>query len=425
MQQSKQPSGPQCNPQESVGSSAKRYKNSPFGLKNHFLSMPDEEEEHETSSQHYCPEDLNSSNSDAAIYSDSPSGSPQRWSNYRSTHERHLSQPKSSRPLGELVAPAGDAGLDASKCNNKDLGMNVKRTQTLTDDRAGMKLKSQVESYGGEQASLLVKFSSIMYATFLVILGCILHISELRQKSKNSSDHIYTIVVALIGIIWLMFLQLDLLRYKRFASRYITMESIYQDQNQAMKRRASESRSTGSSSASLVNDRLSMDTEVVFKKTAYRMYQHQIAMSRNQSNIKRLLSSATPKRPSKDSGHASKQTSKLDGFRRSASSGSSSSLSYNCDDRSNAFDYARGIEPAYKFLHGKMGANFYLKCGMAAFCFGHVIHEGLRFGQQLYFFGTNNVPCRDLAALVAHIITPLFSFYQLFMMFKYSNVSKT
>lgn len=285
-----------------------------------------------------------------------------------------------------------------------------------------------------------------MYATFLVILGCIFHISELRQKSKNSSDHIYTIVVALIGILWLLFLQMDLHRYKSFARRYILIESIYNDHQQAKKQaderlsRASALQSTASSSASLVNDRLSMDTEIIFKKSALKMYrqqealnrEHDIKVSRLKSPVQRAARFHGPKLAANATADGiikqlNSPGSKLGKSTVKPSSESGSSICNSFDDvhKPPTSDDQNSLEPAYKFLHGKMGANFYLKCGMAAFCFGHVIHEGLRFGQQVYFFGTGNVHCRDSAALVAHMITPLYSFYQLFMMFKYSNVSST
>lgn len=152
-----------------------------------------------------------------------------------------------------------------------------------------------------------------------------------------------------------------------------------------------------------------MNTEVIFKKTAYRMYQQRAALDRRQHHNRRGRW-----RPLHHSQQATDEhVTGGDGAYKPAPTQSPLS---SCSAAEN-------LVPAYKFRHGKMGANFYLKCGMAAFCFGHVIHEGLRFGQQLYFFGDGNVHCRDSAALIAHLVTPLYSFYQLFMMFKYSNVS--
>ena len=336
------------------------------------------------------------------------------WDEYAKSAQGPLvSQPKLEPIVGHLL-PAGDAGLDAARCNSKAaaadcyLGPAYLAPGHHRPRATGAGPHPPRSARGGAggcaSSSLLVRFSSIMYATFLVILGCILHVSELRQKSKNSSDHIYTTVVALLGIAWLLFLQGDLQRYKRYASKHILVESIF-DEHRRTKQlqrpagpdfRDLAARSTSSSSASLVgNDRTSLNTEVIFKKTAYRMYQQRAAVGRQQP--------APPAPPTSPPGPSS--------FRSSQSG----------DSRSPE---AAGqlMVPAYKFLHGKMGANFYLKCGMAAFCFGHVIHEGLRFGQQLYLFGSGNLHCRDSAALVAHLVTPLYSFYQLFMMFKYSNL---
>lgn len=408
------------------------------------------------------------------------------------TSQPHRLGPRIESPTGKHV-PVSDVGLDAKLCNAKHSAtMSSHSNQFCVDDdcylssscasadsRARRKpamtgkgspdAETQIASDGtllpkSACDSLLVKFSSIMYATFLVILGCILHVSELRQKSRNSSDHIYTIVVALIGILWLLFLQSDLQRYKRYASKYIFIESLFRGGGshlhaaEAYKRRHIPSaahqkaaaaasaasaaaaadtgaaadpsaRSTSSSTASLVNDRLSVNTEVIFKKTAYKMYQQRAAIDR--LNLRGMAPSHRYNRH-KPAVAVSEPNSQQPNLHRSPPSmtfapkhlSSSSSLSGSLAALNKPHQKSKdGLVPAYKFLHGKMGANFYLKCGMAAFCFGHVIHEGLRFGQQLYFFGTGNVNCRDSAALVAHLITPLYSFYQLFMMFKYSNVS--
>lgn len=365
---------------------------------------------------------------------------PMKLSDQRTTSP-HMVEPIGFSSHQQIAppSPAGDAGLDAKKCNAKDLErgsspqsyypseLNAADQPYLSEK---LKLKSEL-GQEPESGSLLVKFSSIMYATFLVILGCILHVSELRQKSKNSTDHIYTTIVALIGIIWLLFLQADLQRYKKYATKYILIETIFNDHRQQRRQlRAAQSgligdpsaRSTTSSSASLVNDRMSMNTEVIFKKTAYKMYQQQAALERTDRRHK--VSDSKHKfaihRPHNKLAHStSSQATSTTVNSKELEIGGTGLIG---DDHRDIC-HPTNLLPAYKFLHGKMGANFYLKCGMAAFCFGHVIHEGLRFGQQVYFFATGNIHCRDSAALVAHLVTPLYSFYQLFMMFKYSNVS--
>lgn len=465
--------------QSSGSSGARTYRNSPFGLKNHFLTMPPEPEEEPGAGQeqsHYITS------------SETESGGA-GWRGYMRQHSKHHGhhshshahqnkQAKSTndhrhhtKSINSLQHPAklnstgaariqSDAGLDADACNakqqeqqqihypssNHHLLDQLSRTTQSNEPTPKLMLpnhqhtKQQLVLASGSRSpneaeqstNLLIRFSSIMYATFLVILGCIFHISELRQKSKNSSDHIYTIIVAFVGIMWLLYLQIDLLRYKRFASRYILIESIFNDHQSAKRRRLVEdgARSpTGSSAASLVNDRLSLNTEVLFKKTAYKMYRHQAALSK-ESRLRRLQAGARLPTMMK-TGHHDVGGSEFGGSSSICQEPARGIININSIEHDNNGDgldelnnnSTVSLEPAYKFLHGKMGANFYLKCGMAAFCFGHVIHEGLRFGQQLYFFGDGNVHCRDSAALFAHLITPLYSFYQLFMMFKYSNVS--
>ncbi|KAG9508541.1 Proton channel OtopLc, partial [Fragariocoptes setiger] len=350
---------------------------------------------------------------------------------------------------------------------------------------------------------LLVKFCSIIYATFLVILGCILHIAELRHKSRNSTDHIYSSCVALIGIAWLAFLHVDLQRYKRYACKFILIEHMYSqkkgDNSGSSNCVSSSSTSTlANSTTSSYLDGVSMNTEAIFKKTA-------IHMSVNNSKNNKSHKHSKQEAIQSQNAVITRQPALSSAFSTASSDSTSSEVTFGVAPRhqatnestdANGFYYDRHQQhhhhhrqlddhvkdgahlhdhehrnyssmrldslrknklkskmttkkqrmasklkgqhkhqlsdphkfeqqpqvPAYRFVHGKMGANFYLKCGMAAFCFGHVIHEGLRFGQQVYFFMTDNVQCRDVAALVAHLITPLYSFYQLFMMFKYSNL---
>lgn len=66
---------------------------------------------------------------------------------------------------------------------------------------------------------------------------------------------------------------------------------------------------------------------------------------------------------------------------------------------------------------------FYL---IAAFCFGHLINEGLQLGQQIMNYMQDDrfeLGCVENSAIILHTLKPLYSFYQLFIVFKYSNVS--
>ncbi|CAG0878556.1 unnamed protein product, partial [Darwinula stevensoni] len=83
-------------------------------------------------------------------------------------------------------------------------------------------------------------------------------------------------------------------------------------------------------------------------------------------------------------------------------------------------------DPGYWFLTGRHSGSIYLKIGTAGFCLGHMIHEGLLLGRHIGFLASNDETvyklCASTAGLLLFIIHPIFVFYQLFIVFKYSNV---
>lgn len=85
--------------------------------------------------------------------------------------------------------------------------------------------------------------------------------------------------------------------------------------------------------------------------------------------------------------------------------------------------YARKTPaPELWFLSGRHSGSFYLKGGMVVFCFCHLVNEGLllqRSIQALLWHGCNT---KDVLNIVFHVQRPTYSFYQLFMAFKYSNI---
>ena len=62
----------------------------------------------------------------------------------------------------------------------------------------------------------------------------------------------------------------------------------------------------------------------------------------------------------------------------------------------------------------------------AGFCFGHLIHSGLMLGRQILHFTSSDrilrEECADATALFLYLLIPVNSFYQLYILFKYSNV---
>lgn len=60
------------------------------------------------------------------------------------------------------------------------------------------------------------------------------------------------------------------------------------------------------------------------------------------------------------------------------------------------------------------------------FCFGHMIHTGLTFGQHVLYFTEDDpqlAACSSIVNVIISSMQPICAFYQLFFIFKYSNVS--
>lgn len=104
---------------------------------------------------------------------------------------------------------------------------------------------------------------------------------------------------------------------------------------------------------------------------------------------------------------------------------------------------AKQLEHRYCFSKDRHSANFYLKIGAAGtivykkklfsnvhlflvFCLGHLIHSGLLIGYQIMFLTSDGdafYECASVASLILDFIYPIYSFFLLYFIFKYSNVS--
>ncbi|XP_049268091.1 proton channel OtopLc [Rhipicephalus sanguineus] len=85
-------------------------------------------------------------------------------------------------------------------------------------------------------------------------------------------------------------------------------------------------------------------------------------------------------------------------------------------------DEEHHVLPHYRFLKGRHSGSFFLKTGMAVFCSGHIIHEGLMLSKHVIDWNRDPDNCRDIISILLHSLRPVYSFYQLFIIFKYSNV---
>ncbi|GBP35858.1 Proton channel OtopLc [Eumeta japonica] len=79
----------------------------------------------------------------------------------------------------------------------------------------------------------------------------------------------------------------------------------------------------------------------------------------------------------------------------------------------------------YCFSTGRHAGSFYLKMGATGFAFGHLVHSILLLAVQINFLLDENIvndECVDVVQVALDVFYPLYSFFQLYFIFKYSNV---
>lgn len=59
----------------------------------------------------------------------------------------------------------------------------------------------------------------------------------------------------------------------------------------------------------------------------------------------------------------------------------------------------------------------------AVFCFGSIVHMGIQAFALIYYYVDHYQDCYDPKKAILLVIRSLYSFYQLFMAFKYQNVA--
>lgn len=93
--------------------------------------------------------------------------------------------------------------------------------------------------------------------------------------------------------------------------------------------------------------------------------------------------------------------------------------------RFNVPEAPRTIPQHYGFTSGRHGGSLYLKIGATVFCLGYLIHTGLNLGQKILYL-TEDDPvfddCTCTTDVVMSVLQPVYAFYQLFFIFKYSNL---
>ncbi|XP_050725831.1 proton channel OtopLc-like isoform X3 [Eriocheir sinensis] len=93
--------------------------------------------------------------------------------------------------------------------------------------------------------------------------------------------------------------------------------------------------------------------------------------------------------------------------------------------RINVPEAPRTIPQHYGFTSGRHGGSLYLKIGATVFCLGYLIHTGLNLGQKILYL-TEDDPvfenCTCTTDVIMYVLQPVYAFYQLFFIFKYSNL---
>ncbi|XP_077518918.1 proton channel OtopLc-like isoform X2 [Amblyomma americanum] len=206
--------------------------------------------------------------------------------------------------------------------------------------------EESIESNGSAIRRNLTTMLSLIYAIFIVTLGCIFtstyhgHLFSMKEY-----DEVFGCVVCVIGIAWLVVLHADLTRYKlHILARIKKKLKEYED----------------------LADRFSFTTECVINE--------QYPWAAEESG------------------------------------------------KDEPDDEEHPVLPHYRFLKGRHSGSFFLKTGMAVFCSGHIIHEGLMLSKHVIDWNRDPENCRDILSVLLHSLRPVYSFYQLFMIFKYSNI---
>ena len=65
---------------------------------------------------------------------------------------------------------------------------------------------------------------------------------------------------------------------------------------------------------------------------------------------------------------------------------------------------------------------FFLQIGAAVFCLMHLVHSLLNFSKQIMYVVEEHEECYTVDRIFMNFLIPVFSFLQLYTVYKYSNV---
>jgi len=91
-----------------------------------------------------------------------------------------------------------------------------------------------------------------MYALTIVVIGAVIAVADI-QNPVNDMDHLFSIILTLVGVFWIAFVHWDIQKYKKWALEYLKPDKPIIREN--------------SSSRSVISgdfDGMSMTTAVIF-----------------------------------------------------------------------------------------------------------------------------------------------------------------
>ncbi|XP_027195300.2 proton channel OtopLc-like isoform X2 [Dermatophagoides pteronyssinus] len=277
-----------------------------------------------------------------------------------------------------------------------------------------------------------MQFMSIVYALLLIIIGAMFTIFNI-SKPNNQLRDIFVIIISIIGGFVIIFFHYDIIKFRHWALRCIDDERKLQ---RKQKRRQSKQISNNNNNndnndnddennnnmndiAIISNtvyendddddnddqipeyDRLSLTTAIIFD------YYDKVNLNNNNNNNNEQLNNNNNNDVNENIVPENSDKIRIENIENN----NDSNIELNNDKMI-----------AYRYFHGRHANDFYLKIGMIVFCFGSITHIGIDLAKQTYFFVHNDNECQCISLLFMESVRLLFSFYQLYFIFKYSNI---
>nr|CAD7573079.1 unnamed protein product [Timema californicum] len=238
---------------------------------------------------------------------------------------------------------------------------------------------------------VLVYTMSLIYGILLVVLGLFLYLADVSTSFRGLAA-IYNIYLVCVSFFYLIFLYTDISRYHQ---KLVTKEKYERRREEA------EVECNGSTTEGL---QFSIHLPKKIKEPEYIPLHYNFNTGRHAGSFYLKLGAAEAE--------VECNGSTTEGLQ----------FSIHLPKKIKEPEY---IPLHYNFNTGRHAGSFYLKLGAAVFCFGHLIHCIIVLVYHVTFFFWDDdqyTNCASVVTLVFDVIYPIYSFFQLFFIFKYSHV---